>query len=87
MAKKKESKRKNQNSSSLREENNELKYELKKIKKNKKQNTHNILMAIYIILAITSFIKTESGYVFFGAIALGVVFHAFLDHVLEIDKE
>ena len=50
MAKKKVSNRKYQNSSSLREENNELKHELKKIKKDKVENTHNILMGLYIVI-------------------------------------
>lgn len=70
----------------LKEENEELKHELKIIKKNKKQNTQNVLMGIYIILAIVALIKTESGYVFGGSIILGVAIYLLLDHILEIDK-
>ena len=73
------------NSSSLKEENSNLKYELKELKRAKKEKTHNILMGIYIILAITLLWNTESGYVFAGCIVLGVVFHIFLNHVLEIE--
>ena len=74
------------NSNSLKEENSNLKYELKELKRAKKEKTHNILMGIYIIAAITLFVNTESGYVFAGSIVLGVVFHTFLNHVLEIEE-
>ena len=74
-------------STSLKEENYNLKYELKELKRAKKEKTHSILLVIYIILAITFFVKTESIYVFFGALGFGVIFHAFLDHVVEIHKE
>lgn len=74
------------NSSSLKEENSNLKYELNELKRAKKEKTHNILMGIYIIFALTLLWNTESGYVFAGSIVLGVVFYTFLNHVLKIDE-
>ena len=87
MAKKKVSNKKYQNSSSLREENNELKHELKKIKKDKVENTHNILMGLYIVIALILIWNTESGYVFAGSIVLGVVLYSYLDHLKGENKE